>query len=354
MELSTDVPHFNVCISDDDIINGAKEIVKRLRPSWPSDQFLYKIFTNGISNKLVGIYYKDNYEQMVLVRVYGRKTDLLIDRKQEIQNIKILHNAGHTHSIYATFENGLAYEYVEGDTLDTRSVRKPEVYTLVAKRLAEMHLLRPFTSDFGHNESVIWQKTEKFMRLMPKCFSDIDKQKKFEKLIKPLSTLLQEYQMMKDNLSKIESPVVFCHNDLLLTNILYNERENKVTFIDFEYAAYNNQAFDIANHFSEFAGVDNPDFSLYPDEEFQKSWLRIYLQTYKKTSDVSEDDVADLYRQVNQFVLLTHFFWGCWSLIQSENSLIDFDFLEYAAIRFNEYFKRKQVNVPSENEIRNV
>jgi ethanolamine kinase len=77
---------------------------------------------------------------------------------------------------------------------------------------------------------------------------------RFEKLIKPHSSLLYEYQTLKNSLSQLDSPVVFCHNDLLLTNILYNQNENKVTFIDFEYAAYNIQAFDIANHFAEFAG----------------------------------------------------------------------------------------------------
>ena len=66
--------------------------------------------------------------------------------------------------------------------------------------------------------------------------------------------MLYEYQTLKDSLSKLESPIVFCHNDLLLTNVLHNQVENKVTFIDFEYAAYNLQAFDIANHFAEFAG----------------------------------------------------------------------------------------------------
>ncbi|XP_011501489.1 PREDICTED: ethanolamine kinase 1 [Ceratosolen solmsi marchali] len=346
-------PHLDICVDENDIISGAKEIVKHLRPSWPSDQLLYKVFTNGISNKLVGIWYANNYNKMVLVRVYGHKTDLLIDRQEEIRNIRILHKAGHTHSIYATFNNGLAYEFVEGYTLTVETVREIDVYKLVAKRMAEMHLLQP-TSDVSEDTPVIWQKTEKFMRLMPKQFDDVDKQIKFEKLIKPHDTLVYEYKILKDNLSQLASPVVFCHNDLLLTNILYNQKENKVTFIDFEYAAYNIQAFDIANHFAEFAGVENPDFSLYPDEELQKSWLRIYLETYKNTSEISEEDVTELYKQVNQFVLLAHFFWGCWALIQSQYSLIEFDFLEYAALRLNEYFRKKQANHMSDNGIRNI
>jgi ethanolamine kinase len=87
-----------------------------------------------------------------------------------------LHKAGHTHSIYATFNNGLAYEFVEGETLTIETVRKIEVYKLVAKRMAEMHLLQPTSSDINHDKPIIWQKTEKFMRLMPKYFSDANKQ----------------------------------------------------------------------------------------------------------------------------------------------------------------------------------
>ncbi|XP_058800779.1 ethanolamine kinase 1 [Phymastichus coffea] len=335
-------PHFDVCISDDNLITGAIEIVKRIRPSWSIDHLSHKVFTNGISNKLVGIYPRNNYNQMVLVRVYGHNTDLLIDRKQEHKIIRSLNKSGFTHSIYATFSNGMAYEFIEGNTLTVKTVREPEVYELVAKTMAKMHLLKPPTPDEHYNKAIIWEKTEKFLHMMPINFSDLRKQNKFEKLIKPKSILLSEYQLLKEKLLMLDSPIVFCHNDLLLANILHDKKKNKVTFIDFEYAAYNCQSFDIANHFAEFAGVDNPDFSLYPDIELQMHWLSIYLKAYRNTSaEIPKEDVEKLYNQVNQFVLLTHFFWGCWALIQSQYSLIDFDFLEYAEIRFNEYFRRK-------------
>lgn len=77
---------------------------------------------------------------------------------------------------------------------------------------------------------------------------------RFEKLIKPINVLKQNYQLLKKTLLDLHSEVVFAHNDLLLGNVLYNQKENIVTFIDFEYTAYNYQAFDIANHFAEFAG----------------------------------------------------------------------------------------------------
>jgi len=56
-------------------------------------------------------------------------------------------------------------------------------------------------------------------------------------------------------------------------------------------------------------------------------WLQKYLQVYNATINVSEKDIDKLYWQVTKFTPLPHFFWGCWALIQSEHSHIDFDFL---------------------------
>lgn len=333
-------PHLDITIDENEIVDGAKEIIKRIRPTWPLDLLLFKVFTNGITNKLIGVWPPGSYNSMVLVRVYGHKTDLLINRRDETRNIRILNKAGYTHSIYATFNNGLAYQFLQGDTLTTETIRKPEVYVLIAKRMAQMHQLEPNVEGIA-KEPCIWNKTEQFMEIMPKEFSDSIKQEKFKKLIEPYNVLEREYQFLKDELSSVNSKVVFAHNDLLLGNVLYNQKENSVTFIDFEYTGYNYQAFDIANHFAEFAGIDIPDYSLYPEEQLQRAWLNIYLQTYNNVNYVPENEVTQLYVQVNKFVLLSHFFWGCWALIQSQHSTIDFDFLEYAALRFNEYFGRK-------------
>ncbi|XP_063989243.1 ethanolamine kinase isoform X2 [Diachasmimorpha longicaudata] len=279
---------------------------------------------------------------MVLIRIYGKKTNLLVDRQAEIRNIRILHKAGYTHSLYATFNNGLVYEFLPGEILTVEAVRQPEIYKLVAKRMAQMHRLDP-QDPMMVKEPMIWDKIDCFMSLMPRRFEDPIKQAKYEKKIKPFDILEQEYKLLKEQLSKLDSPVVYCHNDLLLANILYDKRDKSVVFIDFEYTAFNYQAFDIANHFAEFAGVENIDYSLYPDETLQRSWLRMYLQVYNKCSNVSEDEVTKVYKQVEKFVLAAHFLWGCWAIVQYDNSSIDFDFLQFSADRFNEYFRRKAV-----------
>lgn len=72
----------------------------------------------------------------------------------------------------------------------------------------------------------------------------------------PLKHQIQkEINFLKEKLSQLDSPVVFCHNDLLLGNVIYSGEENRATFIDYEYSGLNYQAYDIGNHFAEFVGT---------------------------------------------------------------------------------------------------
>jgi hypothetical protein len=52
--------------------------------------FIHQVFTDGITNKLLGCFHEGSPEDVVLVRVYGHKTDLLIDRNAETRNIQVL------------------------------------------------------------------------------------------------------------------------------------------------------------------------------------------------------------------------------------------------------------------------
>jgi len=123
------------------------------------------------------VQYSDN---VVLVRIYGNKTDLLIDRKAETQNFLLLHTYGLAPSLYATFKNGLVYEYVPGTTLNTDSVLCPEIWPLVARRMAEMHrkVRKHGDSSATKPMPMIWKKTQSFLDLVPERFSDAEKHKR--------------------------------------------------------------------------------------------------------------------------------------------------------------------------------
>ena len=43
-----------------------------------------------------------------------------------------------------------------------------------------------------------------------------------------VSLILPKFQALKDHLSKINSPLVLCHMDLLPPNIVYNEKEGRI------------------------------------------------------------------------------------------------------------------------------
>lgn len=62
-------------------------------------RFYFQIFTDGITNKLIGVWCFGRYNEMVLVRVYGHKTDLLIDRKDETRNIRVSINTSYNVSL---------------------------------------------------------------------------------------------------------------------------------------------------------------------------------------------------------------------------------------------------------------
>lgn len=141
--------------------------------------------------------------------------------------------------------------------------------------------------------------------------------------------LRADFEALYARLSALNSPVVFAHNDLLLGNVIYEEATDRVAFIDYEYAAHNYQAYDIGNHFTEFAGIDSIDYARYPDREFQSEWLRVYLAAFHgvEQAEVDDREVDRLYGVVNAFALASHYFWAVWGLIQTEHSTIDFDFV---------------------------
>ncbi|GBP59521.1 Ethanolamine kinase [Eumeta japonica] len=264
----------SVHIPENDLFGGVTKLLEVLRPNWDSNRVKFKVFTDGITNKLIACYLEESEcdKDTVLVRIYGNKTDLLIDREAELRNIKILNKMSDCFApkIYGVFENGIAYEYFPGVTLNTDTVLNPKIWTSIAQRMANMHKV-----DLGKEvpkEPFLWDKIEQFLRLLPEPFSDPDKQNRFVSSFGSVTKLRIEYERMKSFLSKVDNPIVFAHNDLLLGNVIHNEADGKISFIDYEYAAYNYQAFDIANHFNEFVEMYERHSSRLRQQEIRRKY----------------------------------------------------------------------------------
>jgi ethanolamine kinase len=92
--------------------------------------------------------------------------------------VQLLHNAGYAPRLYATFCNGLAYEYVPGVILNTTSCRDPDVFPLVARMMAHMH--RVDGGDDVPKEPSIWLKIQQFLDIMPQRFEGAEKQARYQ------------------------------------------------------------------------------------------------------------------------------------------------------------------------------
>ncbi|XP_056908047.1 ethanolamine kinase 2 isoform X2 [Takifugu flavidus] len=310
---------------------GILELLRSIRPQWkPQD-----------------IHMKEN--DCVLVRLYGRMTELYVNREREVQMFQVLHSYRCGPQIYCTFQNGICYEFVPGTVLDDTLVRQPPIYRLIAAEMGKIHCIRP---EGGQGEPFIWTKMSHFLALLLKSrnISPVAQRRPDSWVAFPgvpsFGILSGEMETLKRHLSQIDSPVVLCHNDLLIKNIIYNHTDGMVKFIDYEYADYNYQAFDIGNHFNEFAGVEDINYSRYPGVELQRDWLTAYLESYKHSSGlevrVTDAEVTQLYVQVCKFSLASNFFWGLWAIFQSRHSTIHFNFQRYATARLSYYFKKKE------------
>lgn len=129
---------------------------------------------------MIGCFYADPEKflnEVLLVRIYGNKSELMIDRAAEKRNMAMLFKAGLAPQLYATFQNGLVYDFVPGVTLNFKSVNEPKIWRLVAANMARMHKL-PLTPEEAKSEPMLKTKYIKFLDLIPETFSDPAKQQR--------------------------------------------------------------------------------------------------------------------------------------------------------------------------------
>ena len=314
---------------DEKLKSDSLEILKLIRPGWIGLGINWRVFTDGITNKLVGAWSGSDKTDTVLIRVYGCGTEKIIDRNVEMQNMLKYRKLGAGSQLYATFNNGICYEFLHGDLLSQATCHLTDVYRSVARGMAHLHSVPIDTC-----QPVMWDRLRQFIRVCsPGCRPRLQDEWWTREELQEEASHLQ--RMLHNN----PSPVVFCHNDALFDNIVLQPNNNSVAFIDLEYGAPNYAAFDIANHFCEFAGsLGKLDYERWlPTKEYQLDWIREYLGTG------TEPEVESIYNSVTQFILCAHLQWSIWSVIQAENSTLDFDFVDYAIQRKQEYKRWKKI-----------
>ncbi|KAJ3039519.1 Ethanolamine kinase [Rhizophlyctis rosea] len=330
------VRYVDVEVDHDNLMSSVLSLITHFFPSWsvPHDVKLIQC-TAGITNKLVRCVHIPTGES-ALVRAYGKGSDLLIDRQQELLSILTFSNIGLCPPLHGRFRNGIVYGFIEGTPFSVDDMRDPQKSLLVASRLATWHKVNMPIDRTPRLFRTIW----KWADAIPATYSNPDKQKQFQETI-DLEKIKLELRDLEKRVEALKSPVVFCHNDLLSGNIVLSSDGDSVNFIDYEYGAFSYRGFDIGNHFCEYAGFEC-NYGHYPSRQQQLSFLRTYLQTFH-SAPPTDEEVDGLYREVDVFAQCSHMFWGVWALVQAEVSDLDFDYLEYAGGRFGEYWRREGV-----------
>ncbi|KAM7268790.1 hypothetical protein ACFE04_010956 [Oxalis oulophora] len=319
------------------VINLCKDLFKKWL-NFDDSRFSVETVSGGITNLLLKVTAKDEdnteEEEAVTVRLYGPNTEYVINRQRELQAIKYLSAAGFGAKLLGVFGNGMVQDFIYARTLTPEDMRVPKLAAEIAKQLHKFHQV-----DIpGSKEPQLWIDVLKFYEKASTLkFDDNEKQRVYETI--SFQEVSNEVAELKELTGLLDAPIVFAHNDLLSGNIMVNDQEEKLYIIDFEYGSYNYRGFDIGNHFNEYAGYDC-DYSLYPSKEEQYHFFRHYIKP-EKPEEVSDEELEAFYVEVNSYMLASHLYWALWALIQARMSPIDFDYLSYFFLRYNEYKARK-------------
>ncbi|GMH00958.1 hypothetical protein Nepgr_002797 [Nepenthes gracilis] len=277
----------------------------------------------------------DDFQRVVLVRIYGQGMEIFFDRDDEIRTFERISEHGQGPQLLGRFSDGRVEEFIHARTLAACDLHNPETSALIAAKMREFHKL-----DMPGPKTVfLWDRIRSWlMKAKNICTS-------MEAMEFGLDGLDDEIRMLQEKFSRDEEEIGFCHNDLQYGNIMVNEETRTITFIDYEYASYNPVAYDLANHFCEMAAnyhTETPhilDYSKYPGLERRQRFVRAYLGPSEY--EQSEEEVAQLVEDGEKYTLANHLLWGLWGIISAHVDQIDFDYMEYARQRFKQYWQRK-------------
>jgi len=291
-------------------------------------------------------------QQVVVLRVYGNNTEKFVDREMEVETMRTLYRHGFGPAVLGVFANGRVESYLTGMVcLSPDDLGKEEMSTRIAETLGRFHSLSSHKSggrsvefpvarpdEPGQRPGTPFEKTRSWLKTSKTLADEGGYTKRQQEIWEGLDvdSILEELRQLEAKALKLKSPLAFTHNDLLSGNIMVDA--DTMTFIDFEYADWAPRGFDLGNHFCEYAGFDC-DYSKYPDEP--RGFVRAYLRVYEGATP-SEAKVAQVVREANLFALAAHLYWGAWCMLQAAWSDIDFDYMKYAKLRVDEFYRRKR------------
>ncbi|KAI3405065.2 hypothetical protein KGF56_002150 [Candida oxycetoniae] len=271
--------------------------------------------SGALTNSIYKIEYNDDESDVhlpaLLLRVYGKNVDELIDRDSELQILIKLSQKRIGPRLLGIFTNGRFEQFLDGFvTLNKEQIRNEVISQMIGRRMKDLHYKIELNMDDFQSAPTCWRLIEKWLKILefeympqyeaaginPKDVFFFNFQE-FKKLVfKYKHWLFSKYDEAKEEFA---SNYKFCHNDTQYGNLLLresfkpehiiigdnpnfsasnfndvairstsNKKDSDLVVIDFEYSGPNFPAFDIVNHFSEWmANYHDPVRSYYIDQD---------------------------------------------------------------------------------------
>ena len=336
-----------VFININDFDHGVSNVLAQFFLNY-SPKYSLRRVRGGNTNILYLVSPNDAKYKKLLIRIYGKNTDIMIDRKKEEVLFQELSEIKFGPKLHGIFANGRIEEFYENAEMFKLHEQK---YALkIAATLSEMHCLHP-PSLQNKCDPGLWSIIDKWFNIASNAtFKDNKLQQRYAKInwrninhnIQSIKSLIFSSKLNTQHIAydfMMES--VFCHNDLFQGNILYLPKLDVIKFIDFEYSFYNHRAFDFANHFCEY-GIK----TRFPDKIHIKQFISQYIKYFKENGNCNKK-VIEQYENdsfleqcmeiVILFCIMSHFFWGLWSIVMGKYSdITHFDFMAFAYYRLRD------------------
>lgn len=274
--------------------------------------------------------------------------------------------------LFGVFPGGRLEEFIPGHPLTSGEMRSPQFGGQIARNVALVHSLEVPVSK---EPTWLVDTMCSYLHRLKVCPEKVPVEERRQAEEMAGWDVRQEVDWLLNFLNIVDSPVVFSHNDINTGNILVREDPESwdpVVFIDYEFAAYNYRAFDIANHFNEwmydYGRKDFPYYyrrtDQYPSQGEQERWVRMYLKTYREQQQLQQENnespssppsppspspppppahmkEGQILKEVAVFSLASHMVWCLWGLKQGQTSSIPFAYYHFARDKLEDYRESK-------------
>ena len=286
----------------------------------------------------------------------------------EIRAHTLLAACGLAPPLLARFNNGLLYKFTSGDVCSPEDIRKPDIYRAVADHLGTWHaslsilaisntrdLEAPGTNGAQKAHTCsnrpypnLWSIMQSWIEALP---TDTKEQRERQKAVQGDYNDL--YARLADSPGLDGKDYVFSHCDLLSGNVIILQPESsinghdgqkpipKISFIDYEYATPAPAAFDIANHFAEWAGFDC-DHSAMPTRSQRREFLTSYIRSFRAEihPNISEEELQEAgFAGCKQTLLVVrsltggHYIVACRGTTDVSDALVDLNIVHNYELR---------------------